>query len=114
MKYLYLCSYACLTGIIIFLTYDANNNVEFPFGGPTKLTIRQYDETGNHDVLKRDILHVGYMASNRYCQILACIGVGISAVGAIGWLAIKKAERSSKPSGKARSESSYQASSNPS
>ena len=114
MKCLYLCSYACLLGIIIFLAYAADNNMEFPFGGPTQRTIREFDETGNHDVLKRDSFHVGYMANNRYRQILSYIGVGVSVIGAVGWCAIRKAESSSQPMGRGPSESSDPAASNPS
>ena len=92
MKYIFLCLFISLIGAVTFLIFD--DGASFPLGGPTQSILTEAKSSGDLSIPRKDPFYMGYRASNEYRLRVALIGMGISVMGALGWVAIRKAESS--------------------
>lgn len=94
MKYIFLCTFISLVGAITILIF--NDSPSFSLGGPTQYILTEAKSSGDRGILRKDPFYMGYRASNEYRLRLAIIGMGITVMGALGWVAIRKSEISNK------------------
>lgn len=94
MKYLFLAVIILLSGGVVLLQKQIDGS-SYPFGRDLHAVqvrdagILDYSEMREIDVQN----YMGYRVGNTYRFILLVVGSGVGLAGALGWIAIRRAER---------------------